>query len=130
MARAKEFSFSRDRDLILWKETFLYNGLRAAGAGIFFAGVFLFSGDPIGDVLSAPFLFPLGYFLFLLPLGLVLAQFAANPFVAFANAFIALMVAVGDPFVFAFNKFRPEWVPIDRPPFVSLKLITFVVFEE
>lgn len=130
MARAKEFSFSRDRELILWKETFLYNGLRAAGAGIVLGTLMLLTGEPAADALPAFFIWPIGYFIFLLPVGLVAAWLSSIPFVGLFSAFIALLVAVGDPVVFALNKFRPEWVPVDRPSFFSLKLIQFVVFEE
>jgi hypothetical protein len=123
---SQQFSFAEHLSTVLWKETIWHNALRAAGAGVVWAFIAAFSSME-GNPLVMLFAMPVGYFLFLLPLGLVaywLTSFI--PLVGFFAGLIGLMVAIGDPLVYALNKFKPEWVPLNRPDFFSIRLITFV----
>ena len=124
---SQEFSFSEHISDVLWKETIWHNALRATGAGIVWAIAMTFAsaegGPPPLLMLLA---LPAGYFIFLLPLGLLAYGLSSIPFVGLFAGFIAFMVAVGDPLVYALNKVEPEWVPLDRPDFFSLRIITFV----
>ena len=105
----------------LWKETIWYNAMRTGGAGFLVGFLTIPEFGPLGPLLSALcFLFaypvvsaiivPFG--LFLGPVGLLAAGFAA-----------IFLVALGDPLVYALSKWKPGWVPVDRPAIFSLKLL-------
>ena len=112
----------------MWKETFRYNGLRAFGAGIVWAVYASIDGTAPVSPLLLPIGMPLGYFMMLLPMGLILSWLSSFFFLAgWVAAFIGLMVAVGDPFVFVLSKVRPDIVPVERPSFFSLRIIHFVL---
>lgn len=48
---------------------------------------------------------------------------------AIMTTFMAILVALGDPLVFLLQKISPAWVPVDRPGFVNLQVIVFVLDE-
>lgn len=71
---------------------------------------------------------PVGYFVFFLPVGLATAwPSKLVPFVGLFAGVIALFVAVGDPLVFALSRFKPTPVPVERPRFFQFQIIAFVV---
>lgn len=76
-------------------------------------------------------LFPVAYFTFLLPVGLIAGWLSGRgvPWVGLLTIFFALCVVVGDPIVFLAHKFKPALVPLEKPPFVSFKIINFIVDE-
>jgi hypothetical protein len=112
----------------MWKETFMYNGLRAVAAGIVWAIVASIDGTFPGSPSLLPIAMPLGYFTMLLPMGLILSWLSSFFFLAgWMAGFVALIVAVGDPLVFALSKAKPDIVPAERPSFFSLRIIHFVL---
>ena len=123
---AKEFRFSDHIRHVLWKETLWHNALRAVGAGIVW-GLLMALTDPDGNALGMIAAMPVMYFVILLPVGLVASWLSSLPFVGLFAAFIALLVAVGDPLVYVLNRFQPRWVPVDRPGIFSLRIIVFVM---
>jgi len=123
---AKDFRFSEQLSDVLWRETLWYNALRATGAGIIWGALMLFT-DPrssAGMVLAMPVM----YFLFLLPIGLVAGWLSSLsvPFVGLISGLCALIIVLGDPLVYTLSRFKPEWVPIQRPNIFSLRIIVFV----
>lgn len=125
-AVAQDFSFSEHISEVFWKETLWHNALRAVGAGIVW-GLLLLSTGTVGESLRMMVMLPLIYFVVLLPVGLLASLLSSIPFVGLFAAFIALLVAVGDPLVWVLSKARPEWVPVDRPGFFSLRIVIFVL---
>jgi hypothetical protein len=122
----KEFSFSDDIRHVLWKETLWHNALRAVGAGIVW-GLLMALTDSDGNALGMIAAMPVMYFVILLPVGLIASWLSSLPFVGLFAAFIALLVAVGDPLVYMLSWFQPRWVPVDRPDIFSLQIIVFVM---
>jgi len=123
---AEDFSFSEDISSVLWRETFWLNGLRAAGAGIVWCLVLILTGSP-GEGLGMLVGIPVSYFFALVPIGLVAAWLSWIPFVGLITGLFALVVAVGDPLVYALSQFRPGWIPTEDPDMFSLQLISFVM---
>lgn len=122
---SKEFSFSEHISDVMWKETLWHNALRATGAGVMWALITIFTGME-GNPLAFLLAMPAGYFVFLLPVGMLAYALSSIPFVGLFATFISFMVAVGDPLVYVLNKIESGWVPVDHPSFFSLELITFV----
>lgn len=139
------FSLTRDFNKIAWKTTFLVNLERSFVAGIIWFCVALLSGEPLlattSEELGAwPFLFfPLVYFIFLLPAGLVYyflagllsgcGFFIGLP-VWLCGILVSLSIAVADPILFVISKIKPEIVPVEDYSFISLNLIIFVLKSE
>ena len=112
----------------MWKETLWYNGLRSAGAGLTI-GFLLFFGSGQSHF-AAMFGFPITYFIFLLPVGLLAALLANVPILGWLGLvafFFGLLVALGDPWVFLLKRVAPQAVPMERPSLFSPKLIQFVL---
>jgi hypothetical protein len=74
-------------------------------------------------------LFPVAYFTFLLPVGLIAGWLSGRgvPFIGLFCFFVALCVVVGDPIVFLLHKFKPGVVPVDSPRFFNFKIINFII---
>jgi len=123
------FSWSRDFRNVNWAGTLKYNLIRAAGAGIVWFLLVLITGGKWGAFTML--LFPIIYFVSLLPLGLFTGWLSSKgvPWVGIFALFAAFLVAVGDPLVFILKKFKPEVVPVEKTPFFSLKTIIFVLNE-
>jgi len=124
------FSWKRDFKNVNWQATLKYNAFRAAGAGIVWCIFELMSGAGL-HALPMIVAFPIGYFIFLLPIGLITAWLSGIgvPWVGLVNFLFALMLVVGDPLVFILKKVKPALVPIDRPGFVNFKLVIFIINE-
>jgi hypothetical protein len=126
----EDFSFRRDFRRIDWPATLRLNLLRAVFAGLFWALLQLIAGQASALVaLVMVAAFPIGYAGFMLPFGLVAAWLASVgvPFAAWITGVFAVIVAVGDPLVWVLHRSRPSWVPADRPAFMSLRLVIFVM---
>ncbi|MFB6231212.1 MAG: hypothetical protein ABEL04_08655 [Salinibacter sp.] len=125
---AQDFNFSEHLSEVFWQETLWHNALRGVGAGIVWGTLMLFT-DNVGEALRMMVMLPVAYLLFFLPVGLLAAWLSSMsvPLVGLIAAFFSLIVAVGDPLVYALSKFRPEWVPVDRPDFFSLRIVIFVL---
>ncbi len=107
----------------LWKETLWYNCMRAGFAGLIWSVVLVAGGSSPSYLILGPPMFAL----FMYPVfGITTALFMAffGPVGLFAGAFAAMfMVSVGDPFVYALSKIKPEWVPVEKPSIFSLILL-------
>ena len=133
----KNFNFFRDASQVLWKDTLWHNALRALAAGVvmgFFASLSGFGSTPggqgpLGNTFASMVVgMPLMYFFVLLPVGLVASGLSrAFPIAGLVGRFFGLLVAIGDPLVFTLSKFKPAWVPMERPPFFTLRIVLFVV---
>lgn len=134
----RDFSFSRDFKSILWGATIWHNALRAACAGLVFAvlGFVLSSGGGTkgadnGFLLAMPFILPIGYLLFYLPLGLVCAFLSRFiPFIGLLALMCALLVLPGDPMVWILSLVAPRVVPVAKPGFMNFVLIMWVLKPE
>lgn len=136
-----DFSFKRDFKIIDWKNTLILNLVRSVAAGIVW-GIIMFvvamgngGGEHFFKILPVlimyPLLFPLSYLIFCLPMGLVAGFLSSRgiPFVGWIAAFFSLFIAVGDPLVFFFHKYKPQLVPVDKPGFFNFRIIIFVLRE-
>lgn len=111
----------------MWKETLWLNGLRALGAGLVLAVLGVWAGQPAEKAPMIVLSYPVAYYIFFLPAGLVLSWLASIPLVGLFAFFVSLMVAIGDPVVYLLHKINPAWVPVERPSFFSLQIIHFVL---
>lgn len=111
----------------LWKETLWYNCMRAFFAGVVWCTIIGLGQGDVFMLIGGPFVFAfIMYPIFgittaiicglLGPLGLLVAILPA-----------IFVVSIGDPFVFALSKVKPEWVPVEKPAFFSLKLLIRVM---
>lgn len=121
------FTWKRDLKNVNWSSTLRYNTLRAAGAGVAWCIIALLAG--VKWQAFTMLLFPVFYYVSLLPFGLLAGWLSGLgvPWIGLFAAIAALMICVGDPLVFFLKKFRPEIVPIDKAPFLSLKTIIFIL---
>ncbi len=121
------FSWTRDFKHVSWPDTLKYNFVRSAAAGIVWCLLGLLSGAKWQSFQML--LFPICYFIFMLPLGMLTGWLSGRgvPWVGLFAAFVALSVAIGDPLVFALKKAKPELLPVDHPRFFSLRVVIFVL---
>lgn len=116
----------------LWKETLWYNAMRAACAGLVWGILMQFMSPPGGTVnpVVAVFMWPIMLVVIGLPVYFVMAGILENVIGVLAViplAFAALFfVTAGDPIVWLINRFAPQAVPMDRPPFLSFKLLYLI----
>ncbi|MEI2780076.1 MAG: hypothetical protein V9H25_01990 [Candidatus Competibacter sp.] len=129
---AREFSLARDFRSIRWGSTLGYNLLRTACAGLLLGTlIFLFPQSP-GDrsmSMAAPFIWPIGYLIFFLPFGVLLAFLSQYiEFMWFVSLIFALItVTVGDPIVCILKVLFPRLVPVEAPPLFSTNMVIFVL---
>lgn len=127
----RDFSFTRDFRQIQWGATIWYNLLRAACAGLVL-GIFLFffpqsPGDQM-RALATPLIWPIGYLIMFLPMGIIFSLLRNLPFVGIIALFFAIIaVSIGDPIVCILHKIFPKIVPVDSPPLFSLYLVFWVL---
>lgn len=125
---------------VLWKETFVLNLQRSFGAGCVLGVIFLFvmasggdKGMPFFFPFLTPIIFPIGYFLFYMPVGLVLLWLGERvPFgwaLSLTGLLFGLPVAAGDPLVFLVRSIKPEWVPVKQFSIINLAIVVFVYHE-
>ena len=122
---AEDFNFSEDSSSVLWKETFQHNAMRVFGAGVVWFLILALTGtgeNPLVMLIALPVV----YVIVLLPVGLIASWLSSIPFVGLFAAFASFLVAVGDPLIFGLSKFKPEWVPLQKPDFFSLRVVHFV----
>lgn len=128
------FSWKRDLNIVDWRATILHNLLRAACAGIVVSIIMLFFVPEVGvgSALLYVLIWPIGYLIFMLPMGLV-AGFLSRvgvPFVGLLSIAFSLAIAIGDPLVWMLKRTKPEIVPVDKPGFFEFSVIVFVIDEE
>lgn len=129
----REFRFARDFREIQWGATIWYNLLRAACAGLVLALLMFLFPQSQGDriiALAAPLVWPIGYLIIFLPMGIIfsLLQGLQVPLVGLVAAVFAILaVGVGDPIVCILHRIRPGLVPVDSPPLFSVYIIFWVL---
>jgi hypothetical protein len=135
-----EFSWKRDLNIVMWRATILHNLLRSLCAGIVWGTLMLVvlvgAADPAAPspavALLYPVVAPLGYFFFLLPVGLV-SGFLSRlgvPFAGFISIVFSLFIVAGDPLVWMLKRIKPQLVAVEAPGFFEFTVIVFVVDEE
>ncbi|MHA1215623.1 MAG: tetratricopeptide repeat protein [Candidatus Hodarchaeales archaeon] len=124
----EDFSFRRDWKSVVWGPTLLVNFFRSLAAGIvwFIFSILINSTNP--NLL----LFPIVYFLVLLPIGLIAGKLGETgvPFAGLFSTFISLLVTVGDPLVYILYTIKPELIPVEKFGLFNLRLIIFVLQDE
>ncbi len=131
----RDFSFARDFRSIAWGATLKHNLLRAFFAGIVWAIIILITDGPAkadkGFIFGLPFILPVAYFMFFLPLGLVAARLSSQiPFVGWFALIAAVLIVVGDPLVCILSLIAPRLVPMDKPGLFSFALIIWLLKSE
>ena len=133
----RDFKLTRDFRSVNWGQTILYNLMRAMGAGVVWGIVMLCfvprtHGEQPWVAFALPLVFPLGYFCIYLPLGLLAAAVSGViPFAGLFSILIALgFVTPGDPLICILYAIAPRFVPVQRPAFLSLALIYWVLKAE
>lgn len=120
-----DFSIKRDWKKINWKATFQYNVFRSLCATPVWL---LFTSLLNEQFIWQMILFPVAYFAFWLPFGLICGWLArlGIPFVGLLSIVSSLVIVVGDPVVWIISKIKPDLVPVDKPKFLDFHLIVFV----
>jgi hypothetical protein len=134
-----KFSLGRDFNKVNWAATLQLNMMRTFFAGIIWAIVLAFSGSK-GEVpiFAVPFIAPIAYICILPFLMATIRIIDAMPFliggrfiadiviIIFPFAIVAA-IALGDPFVFALQKFQPRLVPMQAFQVVNFVWCIFVL---
>jgi hypothetical protein len=113
--------------------------LRSVVAGAIYAIIFLFvsisspHSTPWYLALLYPVIFPIGYFLFYLPVGLICGFIGSKFDFAFSWVFslitiiFALTIIVADPVMFFIQKKNPQLVPVEKYGVFNFALIIFAL---
>jgi len=124
-----DFSIKRDWKNINWKATFQFNVFRSLCATPVWILFIWFTGSSQGKFPWEMLLFPVIYFAFWVPFGLICGWLArlGVPFVWMLSIISSLVIVIGDPVVWLIYKIKPDLVPIEKPKFFDFHLITFVI---
>lgn len=128
-----EFSLKADWKYIDWKATLMTNLYRSIAAGIVWTIIMLFTELPASTALLYLIGFPVVYFIFLLPLGLLSAMLSRMgiPLVGIISFVFSLCIVIGDPVLWILNKLtKTPFVPVKKLSFVTFAVILFVVDED
>lgn len=126
----RDFKFSRDYKSVHWGATLQYNALRAACAGLIF-GILVGVNEGKWEALALIIGCPIIWMIFL-PFGLLAAKLAEMgvPYIGLLTWPPALVIIPGDPLVWILSMFAPRLVAMEKPPFISLCLIGWVLKNE
>ncbi len=126
-----EFSFKHDLKYVQWGRTAWVGFLRSFFAGIIWAIFMMMQGEAFAQSVQM-LLFPLIYYVFLLPFGMVCGLLSSwgVPFVGLVTILFSVMIVIGDPFVFILSKINERIVPVENFGFLNFRLIIFVLDEE
>jgi hypothetical protein len=116
-------------DNVQWGPTLLLNFWRSVAAGIVWFVIMLSSQEPLSGA-AAALLLPVGYFVVVLPLGL-LAIFLTNagvPYVWYLSLAAAVMIMVGDPILFLISLIKPGIFGVQYYSPINYKLIMLVKY--
>jgi hypothetical protein len=132
----RDFKLLRDFRSVNWGATVGYNLMRASAAGVVW-GTIIFcisfnDRKPAWPMLAAPLFMPIAYLCFFLPLGFFFGALSSIvPFAGLFSIFFAIeAVTVGDPLISILHAIAPRFVPVQRPSFLSLALIYYVLKPE
>jgi predicted benzoate:H+ symporter BenE len=115
---------------VAWMQTIGYNLVRAFFAGIvLFLIATIFSGTP--SKMYPLLLLPLFYVWFI-PITFIadFLQKRGVPYAALLVGIFALIIAFGDPIIYAIKKLKSELVPIENPKLFSRIFVIFLMKEE
>lgn len=116
-------------DNVQWGPTLLLNFWRSVAAGIVWFIIMLLSQTPLQEAASI-LLFPIGYFIVVIPLGL-LAIFLTHvgvPYVAWLTMGAVLSIIVGDPILFLISLVKPGIFGVQCYSPLNFKLILLVKY--
>ena len=121
-----DFSLRRDWKNIDWKATFQYNVFRSICATPAWVLLGYLSTKQLSWIML---LFPVSYFGFWLPLGLLCSWLSrlGVPFIGLLSIVSSVVIVVGDPIVWIISKIKPDLVPVEKPKFIDFHLIIYVV---
>lgn len=124
-----DFSIRRDWKKINWKATFQYNVFRSLCATPIWFLLTLIGPASGGEIPWPMLLFPVIYFAFWLPFGLITGWLAkvGVPFMWMLSIVSSLVIVVGDPIVWLISKIKPDLVPVEKPKFLDFHLIVFAI---
>lgn len=121
---------------IQWGPTLLLHLMRTVSAGLVWCLVMLFVGSG-GPNTPSPYsmlvMFPIIYFTFIPIILLICKMMSAfiavlgGAFYAMVSFFFALGIIVGDPILFALNKFKPGILPVQKFNLFNFSMILFVL---
>lgn len=125
-----DWAVFKDYKKTAWKATAIYNLERAFAAGLVWIPLALIINK---KTTAALLLFPLIYFVYLVPLRLV-AYIICNldiplicPILAFASTLSSLAVVVGDPLIYFLDGVLPPGIiPADKPKFFNFDVIVYL----
>ncbi len=125
------FSLTRDFSSIRWGATLGYNLLRSVMAGVVWTIVFLVLSGADAQSFQHLIGVPLVWLLVVLPFNVVVVPLV-RPFeigrsiAGFVLLFLSLFYAPGDPLVRLLKQYRPDLVPVESPPWISLNSVFWV----
>lgn len=131
VSSVSDFSFTKDFKRIDLGQTLLVGFERSLAAGLVWFVVALFVPELQSDAWGF-LLWPLSYFVFILPVGVVLSLLSKLPGIAgmvFGLWYLlwALLIVVGDPLVFIVHKIKPKLVPVEEFRFLNFACVIFVL---
>jgi hypothetical protein len=134
-----KFSFDRDFNKVNWAATLQLNIMRAFFAGIIWAIVLAFSSlKSEMNILTVPFIAPIAY-ICILPFIMATLRIVNPMPLLFAGRLIAdivlfvfsltvgIAIALGDPLVFALQKFQPRLVPAKVSQVINFAWCIFIL---
>lgn len=124
-----EFSLGTNFRDVAWRDTILYNSMRAFGAGII-VGIFNAFHGQVLQMLLAPFMIVLFYLFAVVPITLVVSTLHKTfPWLGLINIFLGfLTVAIGDWFVCVISSFSKNIVPIKEPAIFCLAPVIVLMY--
>lgn len=134
-----KFSFDRDLKNVKWGATIQLNMLRVLFASIIWTPIIMLSGSKSDmPILAIPFIAPIVYiFIFPFMLGtlaiidkipiLLGGRMIADIVLLIFPFAVGIVIALGDPLVFALKKIQPNLVPIQKFNFINFAWCMFVL---
>ncbi len=125
----RKFNVFKNLDRIAWKATIWINLLRATCAIPIWILLGALSNNhmPIGFYVFYPFFYLAIWGPFLCLLKAIIGAFSEPMGGIVILLFVAISISGGDPFVFLIHKLKPEIVPIEKYPFISFVIFSFVL---
>lgn len=122
------FDYSQESSHVSWPQTIVINMIRMLLGGTAIALVaYINTRDPSALGLIAA---PVGWLIVGLPAWFICQKLPPTPKGIAALCFVLpflLIGLVGDPFIFIVSKIKPTWIPVEKPGFMSLTAVLFVL---
>jgi hypothetical protein len=137
--KMSKFSFDRDLKNVKWGATIQLNMMRVFFASIIWIPIIALSGSKSNTpIFAIPFIAPIAY-ICILPLLIATlsiidkvpillgGRMIADIVLLILPFFVGIVIAIGDPLVFALQKFQPSLVPMQKFNFVNFVWCIFVL---